>query len=221
MRNLLPVVLSIFVVLFAQPGWSQTSDTLSIVDIRRNIPLADDEPVYKDFYLSGSAVGKLKKDLVVTVFRKLTIRDSNGAQSYGDIEVPVGQLRVLAVFGRVAVAREYQILSRDENPMLEQTGIMSGDQIDLKGSFVDSKPRPTKRAAADIPAAEAAPTDQAATTVSTEQAPVAPAPAAAPVAETAQTGLPAIPTTAALEAGRAPATPVALPTTAAAPSPVQ
>lgn len=192
-RNLLPVVLTIFGILFAQQGRTQAADTLSIVDIRRNIPLADDEPVYKDFYLAGTALGSLKKNLVVTVYRKLTIRDSNGAQSYGDIEVPVGHLRIMAVFGRVAVAREYQLLSRDEHPMLEQIGIMSGDQIDLKGSFLDTKPRPAKRAAIETPA-EATTTEQTAA--------VAPSAAPTAVAAPLQTLTPAT------EAGRTPATPI-------------
>lgn len=146
MRNLLPVVLSIsFVFVLAAPDRAKAADALSIVDIRSNIPLSDEEPVYKDFYISGTSLGGLKKNLVVTAVRKIAVRDANGSQSYGDIEVPVGQLRILAVFGRVAVAREYQSLSRDEHPMLEQTGIMNGDFIELKGSFVDAKPRPAKR----------------------------------------------------------------------------
>lgn len=146
MRNLFPFVLSIsFVFALAPHPSAWAADALSVVDIRSNIPLADDEPVYKDFYISGASVAALKKNLVVTAVRKIAVRDANGAQSYGDIEVPVGQLRVLAVFGRVAVAREYKSLSRDEHPMLEQTGIMNGDNIDLKGSFTDAKPRPAAK----------------------------------------------------------------------------
>lgn len=124
------------------------ADDLSVVDVRSNIPLSEEEPAYKDFYIAGGDVSSLKKNLVVTALRKITIRDSKGAQAYGDIAVPVGQLKVIAVYGKVAVAREYKLLSRDENPTLEQVGIMSGDQIDLKESFIDSaKPTPKKKTA--------------------------------------------------------------------------
>lgn len=115
------------------------AEDLSVIDVRRNITLADDDPVYKDFYLAG-ATGGLKKNLVVTAIRKISVRDASGAQAFGEIQVPVGQLRVIAVYGKLAVAREYKLLSRDELPMLEQIGIMTGDKIDLQGSFVDNKP---------------------------------------------------------------------------------
>ncbi|HEY8272815.1 MAG TPA: hypothetical protein VIG33_18120 [Pseudobdellovibrionaceae bacterium] len=120
---------------------------LNIVDVRRNITLSDEETVYKDFYINGGEAEGLKKNLIVTAVRKILIRDANGSQSYGEIQVPVGQLRVIATYGRIAVAREYKLLSRDELPMLEQTGLMNGDKIDLKGSFIDNnKPVHKKKA---------------------------------------------------------------------------
>lgn len=116
----------------------QGAQGLSIVDVRRNITLADDDIVYKDFYINGGDADGLKKNLVITVVRKIQVRDANGSQSYGEIQVPVGQLRVIAIYGKVSVAREYKLLSRDDLPMLEQIGLMNGDKIDLKGSFVDN-----------------------------------------------------------------------------------
>lgn len=151
------------------------ADDLTIVDVRSNIPLSEEEPAYKDFYLAGGDVSGLKKNLVITAVRKITVRDSKGAQAYGDIAIPVGQLKVIAVYGKVAVAREYKLLSRDENPMLEQAGIMSGDLVDLKESFVDStKPAPPKKKSADV--AEPAPVTTAAVMVAVPVAAAAPAP---------------------------------------------
>jgi len=121
---------------------------LSIVDVRRNITLADDDAVYKDFYLNGGEGDGLKKNQVITVLRKIQVRDANGSQSYGEIQIPVGQLRVIAIYGKVSVAREYKLLSRDDLPMLEQIGMMSGDRVDLKGSFIDNtKPLQKKKTA--------------------------------------------------------------------------
>jgi hypothetical protein len=169
-------------------------DELSIVDVRRHITLADDDVVYKDFYLNGGEGDGLKKNLVVTAVRKIQVRDSSGSQSYGEILVPVGQLRVIAIYGKVAVAREYKLLSRDELPMLEQTGLMSGDRIDLKGAFVDNnKPKYKKPSVASavtqphvlvatLTTAPAAPTGPAATAAKGPRpasVPPAPAPAVA------------------------------------------
>lgn len=123
---------------------------LSIVDVRRNITLADDDIVYKDFYINGGEAEGLKKNLVVTAVRKIQVRDSNGSQSYGEILIPVGQLRIVATYGKISVAREYKLLSRDELPMLEQIGLMSGDRIDLKGAFVDNTKPVYKKKTAEI-----------------------------------------------------------------------
>lgn len=123
---------------------------LSIVDVRRNITLADDDVVYKDFYINGGEADGLKKNLVVTAVRKIQVRDANGSQSYGEILIPVGQLRIIATYGKISVAREYKLLSRDELPMLEQIGLMSGDRIDLKGSFVDNAKPIHKKKTAEI-----------------------------------------------------------------------
>lgn len=112
---------------------------LSIIDVHRNIPLSDTEPVYKDFYINAGIESGLKDNLVVTVYRKVNIRDASGTQSYGDIQIPVGRLKIIASFNRVSVAREFQLISRETVPMLDQVGIMNGDRIDLNGSFIDNK----------------------------------------------------------------------------------
>lgn len=112
---------------------------IQVIDIRRNITLAEEELPYKDFYLNAGEGSGLKKNLVVQAVRSITIRDASGAQSFGEIQIPVGQLRILAVYPKVTVAREYKLLSRDDFPMLEQIGIMTGDKIDLKSAFVDNK----------------------------------------------------------------------------------
>ncbi len=128
---------------------------LSIVDVRRNITLADSDVVYKDFYINGNEADGLKKNLVITAVRKIQIRDASGSQGYGEILVPVGQLRVIATYGKISVAREYKLLSRDELPMLEQTGLMSGDRIDLKGSFIDNNKPTYKKKTANVTATKA------------------------------------------------------------------
>ncbi|MEK2646679.1 hypothetical protein [Bdellovibrio sp. BCCA] len=120
----------------------------TVVDVRRNITLSEDDTVYKDFYINADASAGLKKNLVVTAVRKINIRDASGASAVGEIFVPVGQLKIIAVYDKVAVAREYALLSRDELPMLEQTGIMTGDRIEVKGSFIDnSKSKPKRKVA--------------------------------------------------------------------------
>lgn len=127
---------------------AHAADSMTIIDVRRNITLSEDETPYKDFYITAGPDSGLKKNLVVTAVRKINIRDAAGANSFGEINVPVGQLKVIAVYDKIVVAREFTLLSRDELPMLEQIGIMTGDKVDLRGSFIDtSKPKPKRKVA--------------------------------------------------------------------------
>lgn len=120
-------------------GLTSTAQEISIVDVKRNITLADSDPVYKDFYLNAGESSALRKNMVITVKRKISVRDT-GSKSVGDFETVVGQLKVIHIGNKVSVAREYKLLPRDAEPMLEQIGMMSGDRIDLSGAFIDNKP---------------------------------------------------------------------------------
>lgn len=109
------------------------ADEPRIIDVRRNIPLSDAEPIYKDFYIKMDP-GALKPDAVVTAVRKVSIREATGLNPLGELTVPVGQLKIIFVENNLAVARESKLLSREALPMLDQIGIMTGDLIELKAA---------------------------------------------------------------------------------------
>lgn len=134
--NLFAGLYIIFGVLFSRAF--AASDSIEVVDVRRNIQLADTDPVYKDFYLNASDSSGLKKNLVVKATRKITVKNQ-GSKIIGTFKTTVGLLKIIQVDGGVAVARLFELTPRDEHPMLEQTGIMIGDQIDMDGSFIDNK----------------------------------------------------------------------------------
>lgn len=108
-----------------------SADEISIFEVRRNIPLSDTDPVYKDFYIKNGEGAKLKKNQVYTVTRKVTIRDASGSQVMGEIQAPVGQLKIIAVYGKIAVAREVKLFTREELPMLDNPWFMIGDSIEI------------------------------------------------------------------------------------------
>lgn len=157
----------------------------TIVDVRRNITLANDEEPYKDFYIAIDGSSGLKKNLVVTAVRKINVRDASGANAVGEIMVPVGQLKIIAVYDKVAVAREFTLLSRDDLPMLEQVGIMTGDKIETRGSFIDTSKPKKKKIAEAIPAPATTTTVAVAVTTTAPPVPVV-APATAPAAPAAK-----------------------------------
>jgi hypothetical protein len=107
-----------------------SADEISIFEVRRNIPLSDTDPVYKDFYVKNTDGAQLKKNQVYTVTRKMTLRDASGSQVMGEIQAQVGQLKIIAVYGKIAVAREVKIFSREELPMLDNPWFMIGDSLE-------------------------------------------------------------------------------------------
>ena len=108
------------------------AEEVRVVDVRRNITLSDTDKIYKDFYISGGSEVGMKNGSLLVATRKVSIRDASGATNIGEITIPVGELKVIAVYDKVTVARQVKLLERDELPMLEQRGIMTGDLIEVK-----------------------------------------------------------------------------------------
>ena len=129
-----------------------SAQEISVIDVKRNITLSDADVIYKDFYLNAGDSSALRKNMIVNVKRKINVKDAS-TKSIGDIETLVGQIKVIHVGGKVSVAREHRLVPRDEEPVLEQIGIMSGDRIDMVGAFIDNtKPVPkTKKAEVGLP----------------------------------------------------------------------
>lgn len=132
------------------------AETLEIVDVKRNIPLAESEPVYKDFYIKG--ITGLKKNMVVKAVRKVAVKDVM-LKPVGDFVAVVGLLKIIQVSDSIAVAREFKLVSRDNEPMLEQIGIMVGDEIDVRDSFNDTSKPTAKKTAVIVPVPVEKPTD--------------------------------------------------------------
>lgn len=125
MKNLV----GIWALLFT--SWA-SADTATVVDVRRNITLSDADPVYKDFYIGGGSDKGFKKGQTLVATRKINVRDASGSTAVGEMIVPVGELKVIAVYEKVTVARESKLFDRQDLPMLEQRAIMSGDLVEPK-----------------------------------------------------------------------------------------
>lgn len=111
---------------------------ISIFEIRRNIPLSDDQPVYKDYYINAGDSAGLKENMVVMVSRVVPIKFSAIGEA-AKMLAPVGRLKLIHVQGDMAVGRLFEMPGREKLPMLEQTGILIGDRIDLKTAKVEKK----------------------------------------------------------------------------------
>ena len=135
---------------------SAQADDFSIIDVKRNIQMSENEPVSRDYYISAGSSQGLKINMVLPVFRRVPVRDPSGGQTLGDLQVPVGQLKVLFLQDRLAIAREFQLSDPELAPVLDQKGVMIGDRVQLNGAFIDKKKQVVKRTTAseDVPHAK-------------------------------------------------------------------
>lgn len=162
------------------------AEEISVVEVKRNITLADDDIVYRDFYINAGDGSSLRKNLVVKVKRKIYVKES-ATKTVGDFDTQVGLLKIIHVGNKVSVAREFKLTSRDEEPMLEQTGIMAGDKIDLNGSYIDyTKPNYKKTSENEVKKEAPIQTAGLGTTVNVTEA-SSTAPIVAPTATTEST----------------------------------
>lgn len=106
-------------------------EELSIISVRKSIPLSETEPSFRDLYLNQGAARGIKKDQVYQVFRATQVRNASGTASYGEVLIPVGEVKIIAAYERIAVARDVKIYPRETYPTLDVFGTMSGDQLEL------------------------------------------------------------------------------------------
>jgi len=112
-------------------AWEACSEEINVIQVHRNIPLSDEEPIYRDIYISGGSETGMKNNTVLQVLRKTIVKDATGSQSFGELMVPVGQLKVIFVGPKVSVAREYKNQQFDSSPVMDQLGIQVGDKVEL------------------------------------------------------------------------------------------
>jgi hypothetical protein len=110
-----------------------------IIDIHRNIPLSDTDAVFKDYYIMGGSKEGFKENQVVSVFRKLSIKPSEGSKETYNIQILVGKLIVLSAQNGISIARLFDSISFENSPFAEQPGITVGDWADQKDSFISRK----------------------------------------------------------------------------------
>lgn len=115
---------------------------VQVIQVRRNIPLSDEDLVFKDYYLSGGSKAGIRLNLIMPVFRWVNLRENNQAQDQSmKILEPVGWLKVIFVQEQIAVARLYEVTDFINQPILEQPGIMMGDIVSFEHSYIAKQPQ--------------------------------------------------------------------------------
>jgi len=128
----------ILVAAFLLPLKSFSQD-LSIFDSRRAIPLSDSEKTYRDFYINGGIEHGVKKNMILTVKRRLTLYDSYRANTPIEVMVDVGRIKIIHTQKGLSVARLYSRFKRKERTILENDFIMVGDKIDMSSALMEAQ----------------------------------------------------------------------------------
>ncbi len=126
-----------YLVLLAIPVqvWAE----LTIFDVRKNLPMSDTEPVYRDFIINGGSETGLSVGMIVTVHRRIPLYDSYQNRSAGDLQVKVAKVKIIFVQKGLAVARMHSEFAHDSNPLLEDSYVMIGDHIDMTSASSDKR----------------------------------------------------------------------------------
>lgn len=182
---------SIILILFSS---IKSLSQIQVIQVKRNIPLSDEEPVFKDYYLSGGTKEGLRVNLVVTVTRWVNLRENNKAQEQSmKMLEPVGWLKVIFAQDHLAVARLYEVPNYLNTPILEQPGILMGDIVSLERSFMSkNNNKPPKDSAQVIEKTSSLTPNLLLSPASASQAPASQAPSLLPAAPLAASSSPAV-----------------------------
>jgi hypothetical protein len=132
----------LFLILLSLLGSQAVAQSISVFDVKKNIPLTNTEPVFRDLYINAGSSSGLKKDMVVTVTRRNALYDGVLNRSAGEIILPVGKIKIIYAQKDLSVARFYSWLEGIDRPNLEFNEIMIGDNLDMASASMDKGDKP-------------------------------------------------------------------------------
>lgn len=112
---------------------------ITIFDVRKNLPMSDSDPVYRDYILNAGNEAGLSVGMLLTVQRRIPLYDSYQNRSAGDLQLKVARIKIIHVQAGLAVARLQSEFTREGTPLLEDNFIMVGDKVDLSSAGTDKK----------------------------------------------------------------------------------
>jgi len=104
-----------------------------IINVKHQLTMNDDEigKTHKDFYINMGLKEGLKPGVVLSVYRNIPVFNEKGFYRYQDMSIKVGQLKVVDVQDKVAVARLSNLVDVKDRPVVDYTGVLVGDRVEL------------------------------------------------------------------------------------------
>lgn len=110
---------------------------LIIFDVRKNLQMTRNEPVYRDYYINGGRSSGIRPGMVISVSRRVSMYDTYSNSSPGDLQVIVGKIKVIHAQETVSVARLASMATREKLPLIDIEAIMVGDQLEMDTAEMD------------------------------------------------------------------------------------
>ena len=80
----------------------------------------------RDIYLRGGETDGLRNSMLLNVYRKKTVQDSNNGEPF-EVSIAIGQIEVVSLYEDVAIARTVALLSSEDATVLRYRTVMTGD----------------------------------------------------------------------------------------------
>jgi len=141
MQRILPIALAI---LFYTPFGFAKGPDFSIFEVRRQLPLSNDEKTEKDFYIYAGTEEGLKADGIYDVVRRVPLYDGFQNRSLGELNIKVAQVKIIFTDKNISIARYHKDFSRDSIPVLKDNYILLGDLIDPNSLSKSAENIPTR-----------------------------------------------------------------------------
>ena len=122
----------------------------SIFEVRKSLPMENNEIAYKDYYINAGNESGLKKGMYLNVFRSSTMLDPAKNIAQGSLKIPIAKLQIIQVDKNIAVGRIATQTSNDERPSVEFEGVMIGDKLDMESASMEAPIVKSKRKTASV-----------------------------------------------------------------------
>lgn len=134
-------ILFVGILIFSNQLQAQTNP-VQIFEVRKNLALKEDEPVYHDYYINAGSEQGLQSGMIVSVFRRVPVQNQFMTASVDDLVITVGTVKLLYVQKNISVARRHNIYTAEKSPVLEFQNILQGDRVDVTSARIEEDPKP-------------------------------------------------------------------------------
>ncbi len=121
-----------------------------IFEVRKSLPMENNEVAYKDYYINSGNESGLKKGMYIGVVRNSAIQDPAKNSTQGTLKIPIAKMQIIQVEKKLSVGRLYNQTSNDERATVEFEGVMVGDVLDMESASMEAPITKAKRKTAAV-----------------------------------------------------------------------